>query len=212
MAAPRSLKIRIISAALMIPVVLGALAYGGIFYAVLLGGICGTCVSELWRLSLHSSRRWALFLVSAAFILVVTVAFYYMRDRYDVFVSFIFFFALWASDAGAYFAGKAFGGAKMTQAISPNKTWAGYAGALILPACVLCIAVKGVFVLPVLGGFALGIAGQAGDLIASAFKRYANVKNSGDLIPGHGGVLDRVDSLTLSVFVYLGLIEAGLFS
>ena len=120
---------------------------------------------------------------------------------------------VWGSDSGAYFVGKAIGGAKLAKSISPNKTWAGFIGALVMPAL---IGVIGLFILRGLDGFIgeqafkiafigilIGVAGQTGDLLVSALKRKAGVKDTGQLIPGHGGLLDRVDSLMLAAPVYL---------
>ena len=120
-------------------------------------------------------------------------------------------FIVWASDISAYFAGRAIGGPKLAPAISPKKTWAGFAGsslgaALVAAglACPRLISEFGVFTvgdLSVLGyalmGAVLAAIGQVGDLFISIFKRRYNVKDTGSLIPGHGGVLDRIDALML---------------
>jgi phosphatidate cytidylyltransferase len=104
---------------------------------------------------------------------------------------------VWASDSGAYFAGRAIGGPRLAPAISPNKTWAGFFGGL---------AASGVFAAILVAGFGLPVAlalctpvlamlSQIGDLYESHLKRRAGVKDSGGLLPGHGGVLDRLDGL-----------------
>lgn len=123
----------------------------------------------------------------------------------------------WLNDTGAYVAGRAFGRAKLMPSVSPGKTWAGAYGAVVTS--VLTTWVIAAFVLPpmahlsmrplgiVVVGVGLSLAAQVGDLAESMFKREAGVKDSSHLIPGHGGVLDRVDSLlfTLPVgFVLLG--------
>lgn len=123
----------------------------------------------------------------------------------------------WLNDTGAYLAGRAFGRAKLMPSVSPAKTWAGAYGAVV--ASVLTTWALAAFVLPpmahlsmrplgiVVVGVGLSLAAQVGDLAESMFKREAGVKDSSQLIPGHGGVLDRVDSLlfTLPVgFVLLG--------
>jgi phosphatidate cytidylyltransferase len=115
-------------------------------------------------------------------------------------VIFATFAVTWASDSGAYFAGRAFGRTKMSPRLSPKKTWEGFAGGTLaaVGAGVGIIALLG---LPVsaLVGVALGligaVGGTLGDLAESMLKRQAGVKDSGNLIPGHGGLLDRVDSL-----------------
>jgi phosphatidate cytidylyltransferase len=108
---------------------------------------------------------------------------------------------VWVGDSAAYFAGHAFGRSKMTPHLSPNKTWEGAAANLLgalLVALVFGYWVKipppHLFAMAALGS----IAGQVGDLFESAFKRSAGVKDSGTLIPGHGGILDRIDALILA--------------
>lgn len=110
---------------------------------------------------------------------------------------------VWVCDSGAYFAGRAIGGPKLAPAISPNKTWAGFVGGLF--AAVLFSAVFAALV----PGEAIGwwlvpvspvvaIASQIGDLYESHLKRVAGVKDSGTLLPGHGGILDRLDGLVFA--------------
>ncbi len=111
------------------------------------------------------------------------------------------FAVTWASDSGAYFAGRAFGRHKMSPQLSPKKTWEGFAGGLVaaIGAGVGIIALLGLPVNALGVGAALGLIGAAGgtlgDLAESMLKRQAGVKDSGALIPGHGGLLDRIDSL-----------------
>ncbi len=104
---------------------------------------------------------------------------------------------VWATDIGAYFAGRAIGGPKLAPAISPNKTWAGLIGGAVV-ATLFGIAMHYAYGLPrrlTLATPLLAVLAQAGDLYESWLKRRAGVKDSGDLIPGHGGVLDRLDGL-----------------
>lgn len=104
---------------------------------------------------------------------------------------------VWATDIGAYFAGRAIGGPKLAPKLSPNKTWAGLIGGVAL-ASILAAAMHRAYGLPwrlTLATPALAVVAQAGDLYESWLKRRAGVKDSGDLIPGHGGVLDRLDGL-----------------
>ncbi len=104
-----------------------------------------------------------------------------------------------AADSAAYFAGRGIGGPRLAPRISPNKTWAGFAGAVLGAAIAGFLA--SFWLTPrflwsfTLSSAMLGAIGQGGDLVESAFKRHFGVKDSGTLIPGHGGVLDRVDGL-----------------
>ncbi len=114
---------------------------------------------------------------------------------------FFVLFVVWANDVGAYAAGRLFGGRKMAPRVSPGKTWSGAGGGL-LAAAVAGYAVSAWFGADHAGQYraeglaaALSVAAQAGDLLESWLKRKSGKKDSGQLIPGHGGVLDRVDGL-----------------
>lgn len=112
------------------------------------------------------------------------------------------FFAVWAMDVGGYFAGKGIGGPKLAPTISPKKTWAGLIGGVLLSSLVslafaLLLNIGSPLLLPIAGA-ALAIVAQLGDLYESAVKRALNTKDSGALIPGHGGILDRVDGLVFA--------------
>jgi phosphatidate cytidylyltransferase len=110
------------------------------------------------------------------------------------------FLIVWASDIGAYMAGRALGGPKLWPAVSPNKTWSGALGGL-LAAIAVAFATAFAFgpvhapIAVVAVACLLGVASQAGDLLESAIKRHFRVKDSSALIPGHGGLLDRLDGV-----------------
>ena len=110
---------------------------------------------------------------------------------------------IWATDSGAFFAGRAIGGLKLAPRISPNKTWAGFFGGIVAADLV---AASGWFLLPdhpllplMLVGALVAALSQLGDLFESFAKRRFGVKDSGQLIPGHGGLLDRVDGLLVGI-------------
>jgi phosphatidate cytidylyltransferase len=116
-------------------------------------------------------------------------------------------FTIWATDIGAFFAGRRWGRAKLALSISPGKTWAGFWGGLVLAALtgtVLTWMVQLPFASwqgMAMAGL-LSVVGQLGDLAESLAKREAGVKDSGTLIPGHGGLLDRLDSLLFATPVF----------
>ena len=120
----------------------------------------------------------------------------------------------WSTDIFAYFAGRSIGGPKLAPRISPKKTWAGLGGGVIgaavfgaLAAYLLDLGAPFLF----LGGL-MGLIAQAGDLYESWMKRRAGVKDSGTILPGHGGALDRLDGLLPVVVATLGLLMAGLWT
>ena len=106
---------------------------------------------------------------------------------------------VWACDSGAYFAGRFIGGPKLAPSISPNKTWAGFVGGLIAAAlfAFALVAWAGLPLALALATPVLAVLAQLGDLYESNLKRRAGVKDSGNLLPGHGGIMDRLDGLVV---------------
>ena len=116
---------------------------------------------------------------------------------------------VWAVDTGAYVAGRAIGGPRLAPSISPKKTWAGFGGGLLAAALVgvlgaLWFGLQSWWPLAAIGTV-LAVVEQGGDLAESAFKRRFGVKDSSNLIPGHGGVLDRVDGLLTVLVAVAGI-------
>ncbi len=118
----------------------------------------------------------------------------------------------WIGDSAAYFVGRAFGRTKLAPVLSPKKSWEGFAGGLVASILTALVAVP-LLGLPIgylpaaLIGLVAGIAGTVGDLGESLLKRQVGVKDSGALIPGHGGILDRMDSLLFTApVVYYGVL------
>lgn len=123
---------------------------------------------------------------------------------------------IWAADSGAYFIGRRFGHFKLADKISPGKTWEGLVGALVMSIMVAGIyawieamsLVK--FILFMMLCLLTVIASIIGDLLESVFKRQMGLKDSSHLLPGHGGILDRIDSLTSAVPIFvMGLVASG---
>ena len=138
------------------------------------------------------------------------------RDPALGFVAILFLFAVvWGTDIAAYFAGRALGGPKLWAAVSPNKTWSGALGGALggVVAALLVVTVAGLVIAPmlVLVALVLSIASQAGDLLESALKRQFGAKDASDLIPGHGGLMDRLDGFLTAVLaaVMVGLLREG---
>jgi phosphatidate cytidylyltransferase len=133
------------------------------------------------------------------------------------FIAMIFLFAVvWATDIAAYFVGRAVGGPKLAPRLSPNKTWSGsiggLAGAVLAALVVLQASGSGGILAAALVAIALSIAAQAGDLFESAVKRRFGVKDAGSLIPGHGGLMDRLDGFVAAAVLacLIGLAHGGI--
>jgi phosphatidate cytidylyltransferase len=131
--------------------------------------------------------------------LVPAIALLWLRDRADDGIALVLwvFLVTWATDIGAYFAGRKYGRRKLSPAISPGKTWEGLYGGIAAAALVGGAWVLGLGLNPwlLLLAPAFALAAQGGDLFESRMKRIAGVKDSGNWLPGHGGLLDRLDGL-----------------
>jgi phosphatidate cytidylyltransferase len=120
---------------------------------------------------------------------------------------------VWAADIGAYFVGRRFGQRRLAPRVSPGKTWEGVAGGMAGAALIAAVGAQ-LFAVPMLAfiplSVAVALASIVGDLTESMFKRAAGLKDSGNFIPGHGGLLDRIDSVTAAVPLFvLGLAILG---
>lgn len=139
--------------------------------------------------------------------LALPVASIYHLRRLDPWILVLLFAVVWLGDTAAFYCGKNWGRHKMAPVVSPNKTWEGAAASLlaaVIAAGIWSYARLGTLVPELLGLAVLtSVAAQMGDLLESLLKRGAGVKDSGHLLPGHGGVLDRVDALLFAAPVML---------
>ncbi|WP_429970807.1 phosphatidate cytidylyltransferase [Fructilactobacillus sp. Tb1] len=140
---------------------------------------------------------------------------YFIVARQDSLTTLLYaLFIVWCTDSGAYFVGKYFGKNKLAKHISPNKTWEGSIGGTVIATIVCSIylyffPISGISLIAMVGfTIILSIFGQLGDLVESALKRFYGVKDSGKILPGHGGILDRFDSLlfVLPLLHLLGIV------
>jgi len=147
----------------------------------------------LWRGVAPAQAR---FLAGAGFLVIVPAALAMTRLRPETLLAVLVL--VWIADSAAYFIGRAFGRRRLAPSISPAKTWEGAAGGLIgaLAYAIICgTFIEGLAWAPYLAAAALlAVLSIVGDLFESAAKRQAGVKHSGALLPGHGGILDRIDS------------------
>lgn len=227
------LFLRVASAVVLIPVVLWVITdvdKTGFYIMVAIG--LALALWEWGNMVRYATHRVLRGLIGALYILICFAAFVYIHEEWEHPYTLSLMLAIWASDIGAYFAGKAIGGPKMAPAISPKKTWSGFIGGMIASGVMMCVFARymaydlfgltglrffgvedigldmpmpgwGLFVI----GMGITVVGQAGDLLESWQKRTINIKDSGNLIPGHGGILDRIDSLLLAAPCYLILLE-----
>jgi len=119
---------------------------------------------------------------------------------------------VWATDIGAYFAGRSIGGPRLAPRLSPNKTWAGLIGGMAAAALVgaLIASTGGLPLFCSIAGAPLAVAAQAGDLFESWLKRRSGVKDSGAILPGHGGVLDRLDGVVPVAVLVAAAVAGGM--
>ncbi len=185
------------------------------FSVILLSCVFLLFISELIRASEKPIENIATSLLSLFYIgipcgLLVTISIGNEGDYLPWNVLYLFFF-IWASDTGAYFSGRAFGKHKLFERISPNKTIEGFLGGLIASALV------GIAAHHFLGGISMtswmcigafvSITSTLGDLFESMLKRQSDIKDSGNILPGHGGILDRFDSTFISAPIYWVLLH-----
>jgi len=197
-------------AALALAVALAGMGHAWAAVIVLAMGALGAAA-----LTLAQQRAWIAGAVPYAGALAVAPM-VLRTDEQDGFLAVLFLFAIvWMTDIGAYFAGRTLGGPKLVPQVSPNKTWAGAVGGL-LGAILVAVAVaklaalSAVFTLAMVA-LALSIVAQAGDLFESFLKRRFSAKDSSHLIPGHGGLMDRLDGFVTAsaAAALIGFLRGG---
>ena len=193
---------RTVVGVILIVVALASALLGGTVFAVLVALIATVMYVEWTRMVGKWGLGWKVY--GFFYCLLPAVALLWIRERaeyegigsgFDLLIW--VFLVVWATDIGAYFAGRAIGGPKLAPSISPNKTIAGLVGGVV-SATLLAGAWANFAGLPELllwCALPFGVFAQIGDLFESGLKRRAGVKDSGTWLPGHGGLLDRLDGL-----------------
>lgn len=227
------LGVRTASALVMVAIAGAALWLGGNVWAVLVAMIATGVYYEWAQLvrAFEARPGGRVLWMVGGFLYLAVAAFLLLKLRmgpFGVARTLLLVGVVIAIDIGAYFAGRTFGGPKIAPAISPSKTWAGLIGGMLGATAVLtayfywflcydpafghCALRSLSMALPkaLLGGAVLAVVAQAGDFFESWMKRRAGVKDSGTLIPGHGGLFDRVDGL-LAVSFVLGVLSLHSF-
>jgi len=214
--------LRVVSSVVLAPLAVAVAYVGGLPFA-LFWTVAASIVLWEWARLVRSSAQsglpsagWLVLGVLYAGVLLVAPILL-RRDAALGFVAILVVFAIvWATDIAAYFAGRAIGGPKLWPAVSPKKTWSGAIGGTLggVAAGLLVVKLSGLAVSPMLVLVAIGLSvvAQAGDLLESAVKRHFGAKDASQLIPGHGGLMDRLDGFltAAAAAVMVGLIRGGL--
>ena len=200
------LKYRLISAFVLIPVVIAALfLLPPAGFAIVTLVVCMLAAWEWGQLSGFTSTTQRVWLAVLCGLLLALML--YSGAVWLLYVMIL----VWGADSGAYMFGKMFGKHKLAPKVSPGKTWQGFFGGLLTAAVIswaygmwahLDVTPTVLLICSVVAA----LASVLGDLTESMFKREAGIKDSGHLIPGHGGILDRIDSLTAAVPVFACLL------
>jgi phosphatidate cytidylyltransferase len=201
---------RVISAAILAPIVLFIVYVGTPFFEIMIS-LAALIMAQEWRKVCKNRILWLI--IGLFYISLPCLALLSLRAN-PTFGKEILFWLLsivWAADTGAYIFGRLIGGLKLAPVISPNKTWAGFIGGIILASIfgsliALLLMLEASITMLALSAF-IGALSQIGDLVESWFKRYFEVKDTGNIIPGHGGLLDRA----FVVFIIELLSQDGIF-
>jgi phosphatidate cytidylyltransferase len=202
------LIVRLLSACVLIPPVLATVYFGHPYFQIFIFVAVSILTYELHHVC---ERQWGWTFVGLCYFAFAGIALMSLRGADNGLENVVWLFALvWGADTGAYFLGRAIGGPKLAPKISPNKTWAGFAGAAIAAGlagygAAVILAKDSVLLLIVFSAI-LGGLSQLGDLLESWVKRRFHKKDTSGLIPGHGGLFDRADGL-IAVAIAVWLIE-----
>ena len=225
-AGPSNLILRVISSAVLAPIAIVVAWVGGATFVVFWTVAASVVLWEWSALVKNSSRGrtrnlgwfagWMVAgLIYAGALLLGPISL--RRDPALGFEAILFLFAIvWTTDVVAYFAGRTLGGPKLWPALSPKKTWSGALGGTLggVAAGLVVVKVMGLVIAPMLVIVAVGLSilAQAGDLLESSIKRRFGAKDASQLIPGHGGLMDRLDGFLTAVAaaVMVGLLRGGL--
>lgn len=193
-----------------VAVLVGAMGVAHVGYWSYAAVVLGTGLAALWLAGQLRIKQGMWAALGLLYLAIPVFSFLYIRDSYGAAHVIWLLCLIWAADIGAYFAGSMIGGAKLAPRLSPKKTWSGLIGGAVCAGAV-SVLIGGYFGLGepmVIGGIGAGLAvwSQGGDIFESGIKRRFQVKDSGRLIPGHGGVLDRIDSLVVSAPVVAALL------
>ena len=177
--------------------------------------VVAVLVIELYRKKENPVHNWAYFLLGQVIIALpfALLSFILFIESYNPLILIAVFVTIWVNDTGAYLVGMTFGRHRLFERVSPKKSWEGFVGgaiAALASGYVFSLFIPEIDLIQwLIFSEIVVIFGTFGDLLESLLKRTVNVKDSGDVIPGHGGLLDRFDSMLLAapaIFIYLSFI------
>lgn len=202
----KGLGTRIFGVLPLLAVVIICVLFGGVLFVALTIMAAIIMLREWDRLTAMEGRMLKLLgypLIIAPCACLIWLRSVHPQDQEGTMLVFYLIAIIAATDIGAYFTGKRLGRHRLAPVISPNKTWEGLLGGMLCAALVAAFCLPYLPVVPrLLVGAALALLAQAGDILESWVKRRAGVKDSGTLIPGHGGLLDRLDGYLLAAPAY----------
>ena len=193
-------------------------SYSELSFSILFGLILIICMYEMWKLRLGKSKFLAFTYI---FIPLILIQLFGIKNNnvdgiFDPSLILLMFILTWTFDTFAYLTGRKFGNNKIIPKISPNKSWEGFIGGWV-STIIVCYLVLNFTTLSInienfnsyLFAIFLPITASLGDFLESYYKRQAGVKDSGNFIPGHGGMLDRIDAFTITIpilYLYINII------
>lgn len=197
---------RFISGVIIAAAIIGCIIFPESF-AILMLGIGSIMIYEWYRIS-GNAQEYILMSIVIPIAVICLIVFRYESSRvYTI----LYFSMIWSTDTFAMLGGKTFGGPKLAPSISPRKTWSGLICGIIASSIISKLFFLNYDISFKIDGFILGIliaiVGQCSDLYVSILKRKFSVKDSGNIIPGHGGVLDRFDSIIFTAPIMLLLLK-----
>ncbi|MDJ1406860.1 MAG: phosphatidate cytidylyltransferase [Candidatus Midichloria sp.] len=214
---------RSLSALILLPLFLFALYEGGLLYSALIIGLGSIIIYEWFSIVYKANvikprQKYKWYILGIVYLLLATISMLFLRNQPCIKFAFDYKLLLWVciivwtTDIAAYFVGITAGGPKILPKVSPSKTWSGLCGALVFSVLSHEIAIRTVVTelfnpkINILIAWSVvtltSLIAQVGDFAESAFKRYFQIKDSSHIIPGHGGVMDRMDGLIMVCIIW----------
>lgn len=211
-----SMQVRVLSAIILIPVVITAVYINKVVFAILILATAILMAFEWTKITIAEEQNAIKWSIGGFFYILLPATSMILLRNLNNGANIVMWllFVVWSTDTAGLFVGKAMEGPKLAPEISPNKTWSGLLGGIIASMLIgflssFILTPKHTLFLVIISGL-LAIIEQASDLLESKIKRHFGIKDSGNLIPGHGGILDRVDGIILTAPIVLLIVLSNL--